>query len=121
MKKFTKKERHEIYKMALERYRIFTRDFTYTGLYMGICHCLYDAVCYHLHNEYFFDTENGQCALSPEVEHEFDEEMEFFEIVDMFPEFKKHKPTIYSSWWWDTSDMSIRIKVLNECIKETQS
>ena len=90
----TKKDRNRIYKEALD---------SFTEEHMG-----YTGLCYHI-NKARDIIEN-----SPDP----------YLKMSAYPEIYKHKPEKYFTWighWWDLTDREIRIKVLKQAIKETES
>ena len=102
-KKFTKKQRHEIYKLALELFDFRSRDKQEDGF-------CYNFMCVRLNNS----------ILSL---HNID--IHSLDICSFLPEFNTHKPDMLHNFklgeWFD-SDVEgdeKRRKILFDCVKQT--
>ena len=89
-----RKQRNKIYKKALEIYLELENPF-----FMGFCKLLMiTASKIHIYiTDYYSD------------------------IIDSFPEIEKHRPSDAKTFWFPTGDKEIRINILNQAIRETES
>ena len=95
--KFTKQQRHEIYKLAYELYKKRHQSEIY--VYCGMCHHL-DRAIEKLHNKVFLYT-----ALNKKL-----------------PEFKELKPAYKDihEFWWDKDDDVSRYSAFEKIIEQTK-
>lgn len=92
MKRYTKAQRHEIYKKALVKYK-----------HRQNCH-------YSL----------GLCwAISESMGDDFDD-FYYEELIPMFPEFAKFKPKNGDTRWWPMGKTAPRIAALKAMIEQTK-
>lgn len=92
----SKKQRHKVYKYALNLLSI-NND-------IGKNSCI--------------------CGLLTESHYQiFDEDITIFNVFDYYPEFYKQRPAKVSAliYWWPLEDQKIRKEVLQRCISETKS
>lgn len=91
--KLTKKERNDIYNLALTKYV----NFVYAGVNLGLCCPINDA----------------RLVINPNAPNPYSE-------MDEYPEINKHKPEGKSSYWFPTDEVKKRIRILKQAIKETE-
>lgn len=101
---YTKTERNLIYRTALKRLEANEPPFS-------LCQCLIVSIIF-LHRKLSIYYDLHYSALIPLVTDL---------LLDSLPEFAKYKkPEIDSdTYWWSPDDRDIRIKVLKECIEQT--
>jgi len=102
-KLLTRKQRHKIYKSALDIYKkLITKDAVYTN---GLCFAIKESIEY---NKLSID---DMIIFNPYI---------FMETS--YPELWKYKPanTGIEDYWWEENDTKTRLKVLNIIIDETK-
>lgn len=98
MEKYTKKQRHEIYKKVLKAYLADKGEES---------HHVKDKITY-----------GGFCYWLAKFCYDY-----VISLYD-FPEITKHEPKIkwgtYKSFWFDPHEKKVRTKILKQAIKETE-
>lgn len=89
----TRDQRNRIYRESLELLK--------SEEYYAICYCI----------------ENVMCRL--DIFSRFCSPL-YSEMVSWLPELRKRKPKTAEMFWWPVEDKESRIKVLKQCIRETQ-
>lgn len=95
---YSKKERHEIYKLALAYYK--KGHIPHIGMCEAICKVMY----------MMFMKDNLPCFPSSGIAHKY------FPELDKLNTGKIHD----DHYWWPLKNQEIRIKMFNKIIKETE-